>query len=133
MPLRLELRASRWLTAYLIAGYGGGAVIAALLPLHPVVSLSIGAAALAIGVREFARRVLLRGAAAITGLVWTPAGKWVLLRGDGTVQETRLLPGCYVHPRLTVLRFAGSASSVVLFPDSVDRETFRRLRARLRR
>ena len=133
-PLRLELRASRWLAVSVIAVYGGGAVIAAVLPLHPLLAVLLTGGLLVIGSRSLRHYVLFRGAA-ITALTLTSAGRWLLHRGDGTTREARLLPGCHVHPLLTVLRFSGrfaTATSVVLFPDSADGETLRRLRVQLK-
>jgi len=63
-------------------------------------------------------------------------GLVVLLRGNGSRTECRVMSGSLVTPALTVLTVlpqgARLARSIVLLPDSVDPESFRRLRVWLR-
>ena len=67
-------------------------------------------------------------------------GNWQLRRADGWEGEARLLPSSVVASRLMILnfRFAGAVlpwrrgQSLCLLPDSLDRDTARRLRVLLR-
>jgi toxin CptA len=56
------------------------------------------------------------------------------LAGQSAFMSLRLLPRATVHPWLTVLRLAGEQGSyrMVIAPDSITREDFRRLRVWLR-
>lgn len=155
-PLRLELRPSRRLALGLALGYGGAAALVWFLPLAwgwcAPASLLIAAAGLRAGAMQ------LWGAEAVAAMIWGPGDEWTLLRRDGSRRRCRLLPGSYVHPQLAVLRFReeterdarppkmrplsfmskGGLSlflrtrALVLLPDGVDAEAFRRLRVRLR-
>ena len=76
-----------------------------------------------------------RAARAVVLLIWDRQGRWRLLRRDGTLLEAHLLPGAYVHPRLLLLPFrsaSGRRVSVLVVPDMVPGDVFRRLRVRLR-
>ena len=61
--------------------------------------------------------------------------QWQLLRDNDEAGNLRLLPGPLVHPQFVVLRFkdtTGRTYSCVLTHDNLDKQTLRRLRARLR-
>jgi hypothetical protein len=67
-------------------------------------------------------------------LLLTPAGEWWLTCVNGQTLAVQLLPAAYVHPLLTVLTFQSGEHRyrVILTPDVVDADMFRRLRVRLR-
>jgi hypothetical protein len=68
----------------------------------------------------------------LVSLVWLADGEWRLTERGGATRSGRLRWDSYAHPWLTVLNFTGARRcSVVLLPDSLDPETFRRLRVRL--
>lgn len=67
-------------------------------------------------------------------LMWETDDDWQLLFQDGSEQNGELRPDSYVSPLLVVLRFrlpAGGTRSVLILPDMLDRQSFRRLRVRL--
>ncbi len=81
--------------------------------------------------------LLLRNAwlslpASCVGLLPDAPGKVILLRRDGARQPCQILRDSTVTPHLTVLSVrpegARLARSVVILPDSMDPESFRRLR-----
>jgi hypothetical protein len=131
-PLRLEPRRSRRLAVYLAAAHGGALALLPLLPLGmPVVAVLAGLIVLSWAWNQ-ATHVWLRRDRSIVSLVWLADGTWRLTDRGGTTRVCRLRWDSYVHPWLTVLNFTGaSRCSVVLLPDSLDPETFRRLRVRL--
>ncbi|MBI3793092.1 MAG: hypothetical protein HY275_19745 [Gemmatimonadetes bacterium] len=90
---------------------------------------------LASAVYNFYYRVMLRSKRAVVGLVWDAKDEWRLTTAQGDTLMAELLPDTYVHPQVVILRFRDTVSrkklSVILFPDSVDAETHRRLRVRL--
>jgi len=59
---------------------------------------------------------------------------WLLTSGSDQFMPVDLLPGSFVHPFLTVLRFRHQqgCSTVILTGDNVDPEQYRRLRVFLR-
>ena len=77
----------------------------------------------------------------VTTLLWTGDGMWEIGTRDGELLQADLAPNggirpaVYVHPALVVLNFRTGGrfgKAVVLLPDMVDSEAFRRLRVRLR-
>jgi hypothetical protein len=70
--------------------------------------------------------------------VWGSDDDWQLTESDGSKYEACILGSSYVHRRLLVLNFRISCKpwysryqTLVLFPDSVDSDSFRRLCVRL--
>jgi toxin CptA len=103
----------------------GRGLVAALLAL---VALSF--------VRNYRRHILHRGRRAPRRVICQPDGGWLLQDHHGQMQPARLLPSSYLHPRLVILNFAldqrPRRRNLVLCPDSLDAQTLRQLRVRLR-
>jgi len=82
------------------------------------------------------RRHLLFMGASIVALTLKSDGTFLLRLADSEVEKGELLPGAFVHPQLTVLVFRLLQKKrrrvLLLTPDNVDPEAFRRLRVRLR-
>lgn len=75
----------------------------------------------------------------ISHIVWDSEGDWQLIKLDGNITAASLLGTSYVNRQLLVLNFKIKARSwysryqtLVLLPDGVDSESFRRLCVRLR-
>lgn len=132
-PLRIEPRPSRWLAAAILFVYGGAVLMTLLVPLSRWLAVPTAVAIAGAGWRTFVDRVLMSRAQAIIAVVWRDDGRWELQTRDGRRLPVALLPDSYVHPWLTVLNFRGAARrrSVVLLPDSLDSQCYRRLRVRL--
>jgi hypothetical protein len=131
-PLRLDLRRSRRLALYLIAAHAGALALVPLLPLGSLTGLLLAVLILLCLVRNYSARVLMRGGHDIVALVWAREGDWRLLERGGRMHVCHVQPGSYVFPGLTVLNFTGARRcSIVLLPDSLAPDTFRRLRVRL--
>lgn len=76
-----------------------------------------------------------RGPKAIRRLQWQSDGHWLLENRQQQNLPATLLPSSYLHPRLLILNFKlqdGGRRNVLLLPDSLDAQTLRRLRSRLR-
>ena len=131
-PVVLDLRPSPWLRR-------------ALLTVH-----ALAAAALLFGYpASWPRNLLL--AAMATHLPWSLGaarrldiarleldvqGAWRVVCRDGRVLDARLVSAPWLSPLFTTLEFAcadGVARQLVLLPDMVDSDAFRRLRVRVRR
>jgi len=67
-------------------------------------------------------------------LLLTAGAEWWLTCVSGQTFPVQLLPAAFVHPLCTVLSFQGAEQhyTVILTPDVVDADMFRRLRVRLR-
>lgn len=134
-PLHIEPRGSRQLALALLLLHG-----AAMVAIVNLVIPAWGLAALAGSVivslyYTINTHVLGRGESSVCAMVWDADGDWTVTFCSGDQRAARLLPGSYVHPRLMVLNFvleSRGRRSVVLLPDSLDRNTFRRLLVRLR-
>jgi len=131
-PLILKPETSRVFTGlFAVAHLGAMAIV---LPLNFSWLIKITLLTL-VAVSMF---VVLRGKgfANVNVLTWKEGSEWVLELNDGTQVETYLLPSSYVSPWLVVLNFSKAENqrgrSVTLFRDTLDQETFRRLRVRLR-
>ena len=134
--LHLALRTSLWMSATLALAHAGACGLLWPLTLAAEIKWAIAAALSASFAWTLRRTALLRGAGAIIGLELGEEGRVSFQTRAGGWQEARLLPTTYVTPLLTVLnlRLAGrrTVRHVVLMPDSLDAETYRQLRVRLR-
>lgn len=134
--LRVSLRASRRLASVLVVAHTAAA--ATLIPLALALSAKLVCGML-VAVSLFVslrRHALLSGSSAIREIE-LEAGEVAEVRNTaGEWRDARVLGSSYVSPALTVLnlRVGGSrfAWHVVIVPDSIDAETFRRLRVQLR-
>ena len=132
VPLRIKPRRSRILTGFIIFTHGGAVPLSLMsLPLWAGLVLSSGIVCSL--VYTLNRHVLMHGRNAITDLIWDSNGDWRLLTRDGGNHDARLLKSSYLHARMVVLNFAvdGRNRSVILLSDSLDPETFRKLRVRM--
>lgn len=79
---------------------------------------------------------LLTSDAAITVFTLTAEQKCIITTCSGTIIKGSLLADSFVSPYLTLILIQPQEKrrtySIVLLPDSLDAETFRRLRVRLR-
>jgi len=130
-PLRLEVGPSPRLAAALLLTHGGALGLLLAAPLAGWLRLLLAATVLISLAAAVLRHLLPTRSGAVRELIWKPDGGWILVTGGGS-RACRLRPGSYVHPLCTVLNFAGDTRrSVLLLPDNVDVEQFRRLRGRL--
>ena len=134
IPLRFELRPSLMAASVLVIVHVGAIGSVFILPVPVLLKLIIVVLVLASLWRTL-NQVLLKQRAAIRQFVWGADADWTLIAGDGQAIAAKLLPSSYVQPWMTVLNFdVGQrfrSYSVVLLPDAIDPEMFRRLRVRL--
>ncbi len=85
---------------------------------------------------SYRKHVLHKGSGAIRRIVWQADGSWFLEDSASVIREAELRPSSYIHPRLVILSFnflrTKRRLNVVLCPDSMDHDTLRRIRSRLR-
>lgn len=134
--LTFDLRPSTVLAAVLAAAYGGAVVIALLLPIPLFVRIAL-VALIAVGLhRGLSRHALRRAGDAVVAFSLSEDDACAVRRqGAAEWQDGRLMDR-WVHPWLTILvvRCNGRRRpcSIVITPDAVSAEAFRRLRVRLR-
>lgn len=79
--------------------------------------------------------IVLKCSNSIVAAVWEEGSEWLLSQKNGRVLSAKLLPTSFFYPGLVVLNFKIAESiwsrSLVIFPDSLDGQSFRRLRVRL--
>ena len=132
-PLRLELHTSRLLLILLLFAHGGALLLCLSPAFFPFVRLVfilfVGLSLLFVYRRFYSANIP-------KSLVWDEDGIWRLRGQNGTWQEAELLPESYVSPYLVILNLryldGRRCPAQVLFYDSLDNESFRRLKVRLR-
>lgn len=132
----LALGPSRQLEAW-VAGLACATVaVALILPAPGVVRAGLVLLTLAEAVRSARRHACREGLGAFRELVVDIDGAVEVVGADGRLQAGRLAEGSFVAPWLTVVRWlpdgAWLSRAVVIAPDAVDAEAFRRLRVLLR-
>ncbi len=134
--LRLEIGRSRWLAGLLAAGH---LTVFALLLTLALPPWAIALAALMLGASAAHATFLhawQRLPRAITGLEIADDCGLMLRDAGGVWREAALLPSSFVTPYLTILNFRHPderrARSVLLLPDNIRPDPFRRLRVLLR-
>jgi len=134
--LDFKPRQSRLLARFLIGIHALAlATVLAGVPNRLVMLVLLAVIALSF-FRNYRRHVLHRGVRAPRRVVCQEDGRWRLQDHRGVMHEARLLPSSYLHPQLVILNFALDARprrrNLVLCPDSLDAQTLRQLRVRLR-
>jgi hypothetical protein len=132
VPLRINLRGSRILAGFIMLSHGGAIVLSlASLPLWIGTLFSAGIVYSLVYLLK--RHGLLRGPNAITILVWDSNDEWLIITEDGKEYHATLQKPVYLHARIVILNFIvnNRHRPIILLPDVLDRESFRRLRVRL--
>jgi hypothetical protein len=134
--LVIEPNRSRILAATLICVHVAAASLAVIALSQWWLRLAISMAA-AVSLAEALRRAALRSApSAVVRLELGTEGRVLLTRRDGGVREARLSRSSFLSPWLAILVLTTGrlrpATSVVLLPDSLPPDDFRRLRVWLR-
>lgn len=136
MPRQFEFQPSRLLAAGLAVAHGGAIAMLPLLAL-PLWWALVLASLLLLSLLHFLRRdALLNLPSSWVGLTQEDDGRILLLRRDGVRVPCRILRDSLITPFLTVLnvRIEGDylARGMVILPDRMEREPFRRLRVWLK-
>ncbi len=132
----VPIRTSRILAAVLVAMHAAAIVAVSLLPIPWWIRLTGGVLLLASASLMVRRYAFVRGAQACSRMRISKDGVCALELDNDRVLTGRLQSGWLASPLLVVaqVRCEGEwlARKVVLFPDSSDSETLRRLRIFLR-
>ena len=124
-PLRIELGRSRRLRLWRRATYCAAVFTFPLLQSPLLMAL----VAVALGIS------LLRRYEQPSLLLWRSDDTWEMTLSDGSMQMAILSGPAFVHPALVIVPLRGEQRSrchrIVIVPDMLPQETFRRLRVRL--
>jgi toxin CptA len=136
VPLYLKRHSSRTLVVYLVVAHSGILALLPWLALSWALIVSFMVAIVTSFYFSLRRQALLSSPRAIVQIIWDSQNVWLLHQRNGIECVGKLLPSCFVGPRLVVLNFVVGfwwrRISVILLPDNVDSEALRRLRVRLR-
>jgi hypothetical protein len=132
----LVIGRSRRVATWVAALAAATVAVALELPVQVFAKVLLVGVTLAGAVRSLRRHALQEGRGGARRFVVELAGRVELELSDGTVVVGRLAEGSFVAPWLTIVRWqpAGARLSrtLVIAPDAVDAEAFRRLRVLLR-
>jgi hypothetical protein len=133
-PIRLRPKGSALLATGIACSHTGALVIVALLPWPAWAQVSVAMLLSGSLLWSFAWHVLHRGDA-VTEAILLGDGSWRVRAGHAEPVSATLAHDSLVTPYLTVLVFKladGRRRSLLMLPDNIEPETFRRLRLRLR-
>lgn len=134
--LNLQLRFSRTLGALLLVAHLASLALAWIAPLQDGIQFVVSLLLLASGLFYLRRDCLLLAPGSIVSLRFDQEGACSYQVRGGEWSETTLLGSSLVTPWLSVLNYRPEAGrgmrSVVLFPDSIDADDYRKLRVLLR-
>jgi len=134
-PLVLEPGVSRYLISYLVVIHGLAlAVVAAPLNMPAVFRVALAVVIVISFIWQW-RRTRLNNPARIYRLMWEVDDDWTLWCNDSSEIVGQLRPESYESTWLVILRLQlqqGGRRTIVILPDMLDRQSFRRLRVRLR-
>lgn len=137
VPFRLRLRGSFLLGGLCLVGYGAALVWLFSFAIPFWIKLLILPLVLVSFVTACRRHVLFNAPEAISELSWAGGADWLLYEVSGQALDARLLGSSFAHPWLVVMNFRVEGErrirSVVMFPDSCDTTSYRRLLTKMRR
>lgn len=132
-PLRLEPQVSRLLTRFLFLLHALALAAAWTAPLSWLVKAVLTAAVLIGGWRELRRQRGVRDGMLLR-VIWGADGTWNVCV-NGQWQSASLEPDVHEHPLLVILPLRteeGRVRRIVIAPDAIDADSYRRLRVRIR-
>ena len=131
----IEIKASGMLALALCVVHGAAAAVIWLAPVPLWLKAAIALAIAASLVHALSRNAALHAEGSIVALEITEAGRLSVRTRAGEWQACELLGSSYVSPSLTILNLESPGARVrhvVLVPDNVAAQDFRRLRTWLR-
>ena len=131
-PLQLKLQPSRLLTTFIISTHVLTFSVLWLLPVHALFILLFLPLLIASIYRSLKKHVFERHR--IHEVICDSDSDWKLFIGGSREVYADLQANSYRHPFISILNFKTEDRkkySVILLPDSVDKESFRKLRVLL--
>ena len=134
LPILIFIQPSPWLAGGIVAVHLGAAIAVFAADLHGLAQGMAMLMLIASLAHALLTYILRKHPDTPAQLLLAADTEWWLTCVSGQTVSVQLLPAAYVHPLCTVLSFRGEEGrySVILTPDVVDVDMFRRLRVRLR-
>lgn len=134
LPILIFIEPSPWLAGGIIAVHLGAALALVAADLHGLIQCMLMLMVMVSLAHALLTQILQKHPDAPVQLLLTAGAEWWLTCVSGQTFAVQLMPAACVHPLLTVLSFQGEERryTVILTPDVVDADMFRRLRVRLR-
>ena len=133
-PLCLEPGVSRRLGGFLALSHGAALAVLPFCGLPPLPVAAMACGVVLSWLRTRRRDVLRRDTGSIASLVWEEGNRVGLTLRSGRETGATLRPFVFMQPWLVILHFRrddGRTVRLVLLPDMLDADSFRRLRVRL--
>lgn len=134
-PIRLVLRRSVLLAAFIMAASASAIVVVLCMPVQSGLKIGTCLAIVAAAGFHFAQHAWLLLPWSCREIALDSKGRLQLMRQDGKSVDAAVLPDCFVSAYLTILNVrldSGKRSSVILPTDRVDADGLRQLRVWLR-
>jgi hypothetical protein len=133
-PVRIPIRLSRWLLGGISLAHGGALCLLWTVALPVWVKFLLLLTISTSFIHSMHKHFFFFNAESAVELLLNDEDEWLLTTRKGEIFEMQLHAECYVHPWLVVLPFRDVTRNytVVLTPDMIDPNLFRRLRVRLR-
>jgi hypothetical protein len=134
LPLFITVRASPWLKVAVYFVHLGAILALTVSNIPLVIQFLIISGLLTSLVRTHQLYISQKDPHTAVRLVLKQTGEWLLGLAAGENIAVTLRPMAFVHPMLVVMSFQADRQTyrVILTPDTVDPDTFRRLRVRLK-
>ena len=134
-PLHLEIGPSRMLGYWLILVHGIPILMLPVLQLTGWLSLAVFSAVLCSLTRSWRLQVRRRHPGAVRSMVWGEGKDCLLKLYSGRHEAVSLCPRAFILPWLVIVHLHSRQRHLrylVLLPDMLDREVFRKLRVRMK-
>ena len=133
LPVHITYRQPSWLPIALMISHIGAIICIFTVPVPSWLTVVLSTMVLAGLLWSLSVYLRYRYLLPPRRLILNAGDEWKLVDERGARNIT-LLPGAFVHPRLLVLRFTDNSRgySFILTPTTVEGNTLRRLRVRLR-
>ena len=134
-PLRLDIGSSRMMGSWVILVHAMPVLTLPVLQPGGWLSLAVLSAVLGSLLRSWRLQVRRHHPDAVCSLVWGEGRHCLLGLHSGQQEEASLCAQAFILPWLVILHFHSRQRHkkyLVLLPDMLDREVFRRLRVRLK-
>jgi hypothetical protein len=131
-PLQVDIGPSRSMLVWLLVLHASALLVVVLLPVPVAASVALAVSVLLSLAWQWRLRVSQRYPHAVRSLRWEDAGRCILELASGEQLTTHLAARAIVMPWLVILYFQDRPRQLVLLPDMLTTQVFRRLRVRLR-
>ena len=126
-PLRLDIGSSRTYSIFVITAVTVAMLCLSVLSINVGLKLLLACALCLISFYSYFKNNVIKI------IVWKQNNQWEII--DDQACHALLLPNSLVLPWLTILNFkldTGRCRSIILLSDNLDKESFRKLRVRLK-